>query len=478
MKRLVALMAAATLLGGCAGLLPAAPEPPAPAAVAPPAWQATLPHGGQPTELASWWTRFDDPALPGLIAAAQEVSPTVASAGARIAEARAARVAAGAALGPTADASAAAVRTRADVQAPVVTTGSLGLAARWEIDLFGGAAAARDAAQARVDGAQARWHDARVSVAAEVARTLLSLRACESQLVQTELDAASRSETARLTQLSARAGLEAPATADLARASAAQARERVTRERASCDLDRKALVALTGIDETALIGRLAEGQGRMPQPSGLVLDAVPAEALAQRPDLRAAALELTAAARDITAAEAQRYPQLALDGSISATRVRTGGISDSGTVWSLGPVSVSVPLFDGGRRAADADAARARYDEALSGYRAAVRTAVRDVEEALVALDSTARRSSDALEASEGYERSLIATEARYRAGLASLFVLEEARRTAVLARSDLIGLQRDRASAWIALYRAVGGGWTPERSGAAAMAGSVPPLP
>ena len=107
-------------------------------------------------------------------------------------------------------------------------------------------------------------------------------------------------------------------------------------------------------------------------------------------------------------------------------------------------------------------AARARYDEAVSVYRGLVRSAVREVEIALVTLDSTARRSEDAKIAIEGFEVSLRAADARFRGGLGSLFELEDARRSALIAHSTLVELQRERVAAWINLYRALGGGWTP----------------
>ena len=112
-------------------------------------------------------------------------------------------------------------------------------------------------------------------------------------------------------------------------------------------------------------------------------------------------------------------------------------------------------------RPANVDAARARYDAAAMAYRGKVRTALREVEEALVQLQSTAARNEDARVAAEGFEASYRATEARYRGGLASLFELEDARRSAVQAQSSLIELQRERVAAWIALYRALGGGWS-----------------
>jgi outer membrane protein, multidrug efflux system len=80
----------------------------------------------------------------------------------------------------------------------------------------------------------------------------------------------------------------------------------------------------------------------------------------------------------------------------------------------------------------------------------------------LVTLDSTAQRERDALAAARDFEASLVATQARQRGGLASLLDLENARRLAVQANSALIELQRERAAAWVALYRALGGGWQP----------------
>jgi outer membrane protein TolC len=138
-----------------------------------------------------------------------------------------------------------------------------------------------------------------------------------------------------------------------------------------------------------------------------------------------------------------------------------GGVSTDLQTWSIGPLALTVPIFDGGRRAANVDAAQARYEEAAALYAARVRQAVREVEEALVNLESARARGHDARTAAEGYRTSFVATEARYRSGLASLVELEDARRTLLAAETALLGLQRENAASWIALYRATGGGWT-----------------
>jgi outer membrane protein, multidrug efflux system len=86
---------------------------------------------------------------------------------------------------------------------------------------------------------------------------------------------------------------------------------------------------------------------------------------------------------------------------------------------------------------------------------------VREVEEALVRLDSAARREADAQLSARDYDAYFVASNDRFRAGAASLLDLEQARRTQLGARQALIGVQRERVAAWIALYKSVGGGWT-----------------
>lgn len=463
-------------LAGCAATAPRPPAAPPPIA---PQWHAPLPHGGDPVQLAQWWARFDDPLLERLVAAAQQASPTLAQAAARLADARAARTASGAALLPTLGLAASASRGRAEPGAPAVTLNSANLQASWELDLFGALRAGSDAAQARLDAGRADWHAARVSVAAEVASAYGELRACEALAAQAEVDAESRAQTARLTGVAAAAGLRAPATAELARASAAQGQAALVQQRAQCDLLVKSLVALAALDEPALRADLAGATATLPRPPGLGLAAVPAQVLAQRPDLHAAAREVAAASADAAQAEGERWPRISLAGSIGRAHSASGGVSTDGTVWTVGPVAITVPLFDGGTRRASAQAARVRHDAAVSTYAGRVREAVREVEAALVALDSTARRQASAQAAAEGFGHSYRATQASYQAGAASLFELEDARRSLSGAQATLIGLQSERLLAFIALYRALGGGWSPDmqdETHAMAQANPIPP--
>ena len=175
-----------------------------------------------------------------------------------------------------------------------------------------------------------------------------------------------------------------------------------------------------------------------------------------------AAREVAAASADIGSAQAARYPRLGLSGAIGGTQVRAGGISTSLDSWSIGPLTLSVPLFDGGRRVADVRAAEARYDEAAALYRAKVRQAVQEVEQALVNLQGGDARQSDALAAVAGFRAAFTGTEALYKNGLASLLDLEDARRALLAAETSNVTLQQERKAARVALYRAMGGGWTP----------------
>ena len=460
----MALLGLAVGLTGCANNVPSRQDAQTASVVQPPAtWQTSLPHGGSTATLASWWAQLGDPLLPELVDAAQQRSATLAAARTRIAQARATLTGAQANVLPGVNASAQATRARS-LGTPPATSLSAGVQAAWEIDLLGGNSANRDAAQLRFESAQLGWHEARVSLAAETASTYYSLRQCENALLVTQNDTASRLETARLNKLTANAGLTAPATAALARASAADASSSLRASQAQCSVLVKALVQLSGLEEPVLrqklLAKKAAASIEYAQAALFSIANVPAQVLLQRPDIATAQRSITAAQLEARAVDARRLPSISLNGSIGGARIYTGGGATSGTTWSLGPLAVTVPLLDYGRNAANTAAAIAAYDEAVVTLRAKVAQAVREVEEALVNLDSVAARRSDVQAAAVGYKESLDATQARYKAGLASLVELEDARRIALQSQQNQLGLERERISAWIALYRAAGGGW------------------
>jgi multidrug efflux system outer membrane protein len=465
-------MTATLLTSACSGGLfgTVGPDYMPPSSQTPPAWQASqdagvIAHEGSTRRLADWWAQFKDPALDALIAAAQAQSATLAQAAASIERARADAIAAGVAAYPNLDAIASANRSAFTLGGPVAlrTQSQIGLQSSWEIDLFGGLARQREAREASLAANVAQWHDARVSLAAEVANAYLNLRHCEVLVAQAEADVVSRTQSARLTGISAQAGFQSDSAADLSKATAADSAAILAQRRGQCEISVKGLVSLTGMDEPALRKMLTQtraGGAKLPEPARFQIDALPARIIAQRPDIAAAERQLASASAEIGAAEANRYPRLTLAGNITPTRMTIdNGPTLSVTTWSIGP-SLVLPLLDGGRRSANVDAARAQYASAEAAYRAKVRNAVREVEEALVRLSAAADREAQAAAAARGYRSRFEAVQTMQRAGLGNLFDLEEARRLLLNADATLAVIAQERVAAWIALYRAAGGGW------------------
>jgi NodT family efflux transporter outer membrane factor (OMF) lipoprotein len=467
-------IAMAIAISGCA----VGPDYQRPALPLPRTWSAPLPHQGDTGTLRDWWARWSDPILTDLIDSAQRENASVTIAAARIAQARAAVTAAASPFWPNISGNANANRSKGRSGAgsadgsqessgssagnEITRTRSASVDAAWELDLFGGARRAKEAAIARADARSLDWHDARISVAAEVATSYANLRACEILVAGYEVDLKSRTETARLTDLKTKAGFSAPADAALSNASAAEAAARLTQQRADCDVEIKSLSMMTVIAEPQLREKLAASRAIFPKSAALVIDRVPAAALSQRPDLASSERELAAASSEIGVAAADRLPRISLTGSIGYSSSNFGAGDISGRTWSYGP-AISLPIFDAGRRAANADAAKARYDEALANYKGRTATAVKEVEEALVRIVSAINRETDASNALKGYQAFLAAAEAKLRAGAGSQVELEEARRSVVAAQGVAVGVTRERLISLISLYRAVGGGWNAE---------------
>ncbi|MDR3367536.1 efflux transporter outer membrane subunit [Rhodoferax sp.] len=445
-------------LSGCAAVGPTYHAPAAEQLSVPDQWQAAVPHAGDTQQLLTWWSRLNDPALTRLLQAAEASNPSLQKASANIASARANTSTARASGQPTLTGSASASRNNTTTGNAQSTT-SGGLDASWEIDLFGSVRRSAESADALLQARQADWHDARVSLAAEVATDYITYRACQLTLLSTQADARSSQTTANVTRRSMQAGMTSRADAYLADASAASASANAIAQQAECDVTVKALVALTGMTEPTLRQQL-NGQPtqapKLPALTALHVSNLPVNLLSQRPDLVSAERALAAASAQIGVAEADRYPRLSLQGSLSATRA--AGVNT--TPWSFGP-SLSLPLLNGGAKRAAVDSAQAAYDLALASYRQAVRTAVQEVEQNLVRQNSAELRTADVQRSAAAYRNYANAVETNWRAGGDSLLNLELARRNAIAAEQTLITVQRDQLLYGIALYKAVGGGWT-----------------
>lgn len=451
----MSLLSLAILLSACA----TAPVPEQAGASAPAAWQA--PRPAAEAAAVPQWLQAADPVLGALLDAVQARSPSLQQAVARRDEVRAlAGLSPG---GPRVQGAAQVQRTQ-----PVQPSGSVPLTqalgqidASWEVDLF---ARVRQQSQALASRAQSADWDlqaVRLSLMVDVAQLYIALRSAEQAEALTLEEARIAERLSTQAAQRQRAGFETPAQQALLAGAAAEARQRALSQQLERQVLVKTLVAATGLDETSLRQQLAPGQAQLPVLPAFAVPAVPAEALQQRPDLAAARAQATAAWAEAGAAQAARYPQLQLLGSISVAGIQVGGARDESQGWSFGP-SLSLPILDGGARRTEAEAAQARWRQAEAGWRGAVTQAVREVEEALLRVSAQAARLEAAEASLAGYDKALRGTEQRWRHGLASATELDEQRRLTLAARSQRLQLQREGLSAWLSLYKAVGGGFKP----------------
>ncbi|MBD3892493.1 MAG: efflux transporter outer membrane subunit [Hydrogenophaga sp.] len=468
MKRLIAALAGLALLGACSVTPPPALAPPD----VPAAWYAPpLPHQGSTAQLAAWWSHIDDPVLSDWLARAQAQSPSVAAARAQVFAARTQRLGVQVQTGPQAALALGLSRAQNEARQPAASLVGAGLQVSWVIDLWGGKQAQRERAAAQQEAAHANWHQARVLVAAELAQLYFAQRMCREQLALAAHERDSRALTERSSDLSARAGLSSAATSALERAASAHSAVRWAQQAEQCERQIKSLVALTGVPEPQLRRQLQTAPELQELLASdrlehlLAVQAVPADVIRQRPDVYRAQHELLAAGAAVGVARALLKPNLSFSGQLLRNHRSSAGLEQSFNTWAIGPLSLSLPLI--GREAlhAGTDSAQAQYQAAALTYAATLRQAVAEVEQSLLALASLRERGAANARALAAYNEALHAAQARWRAGLANLAELEQARRLQLSAHSSVLALQQERINAWIDLYVALGGGFDPSES-------------
>lgn len=449
----------ALLLQGCAHRAPVASE--TPGAALPVAWNAPLPAGvavlPQADDLARWWERFGDPQLSALVAQALQAHPSALSAQAALRQARAqARVQAAGML-PDVSLSGSAQRNRSGGQ-----TGNsfqVGLDAGWEPDLFGRLDAGVQASEADARAAQASLEQVHVSLSAEVALQYISLRSLQQRLAIAQRNLETQQQTLQITDWRVQAGLATSLVAEQARAAAEQTAAQVPQLQASLAQARHALAVLTGQAPAALDAALAAPQA-VPQPSqALALD-IPADTLRQRPDVRVAQERVQAALARVSQADAARYPSLRLSGSLGLRALTLGALGDSASLVHSLLGSVAVPLFDGGATQAQVQVQQAALEQARQAYQLAVLTALKEVEDALVALQGEAARLAHLQQATQAAGNAALLAQQRYASGLIDFASVLETQRTQLATQDALATSQANLGSNHVRLFKALGGGW------------------
>ncbi|SFN69451.1 efflux transporter outer membrane subunit [Dokdonella immobilis] len=430
--------------------------------------------------LAQWWTTFGDPVLDRLVEAALKQNLDLRQAAARIAEVRALRDRAAGGYAPRIDAEVSVTRRRQSENGPLPigvipgierdqTIREIGFDAAWEADLFGRTRRAVEAASARLEAAEAEADGLRTSVAAEVARTYLTLRGAQHELAVRQASLGILDQTLRLTQARIDAG-DAPAGA----IDSVQAR----RETVAASLPLiEARLRAASLGLGLLLGQLPESELALidSPPPALSLLPMPvgerADLLRRRPDVRAAERRLAAASADIGVATAELFPHLGIGASGGFQSLETGNLFDAGSqTFALVPM-LSWRIFDGGRVRAEIHASEARQQQAALAYESSVLAALGDAERALgtyyLDLDALRLQVTAVASSRRSHERAGL----RYRAGditLAELLAEEANLRDAEDAHARL---QTAAAIDLVALFKALGGGWSPSRQSAAEQA-------
>jgi NodT family efflux transporter outer membrane factor (OMF) lipoprotein len=460
-------------LYGCA----AVPPPRSAAVDVPAAWSMAGASAttGNPS-LAQWWSRFDDPLLSRLVVQALAANTSVQGAEAALRQARALRDVAAAALLPTVGSVASAQNSTAGGK----STGNrfqVGLDASWELDIFGASRSALAASEATAQASAASLGDVQVSTAAEVALGYLTLRGAQARLAIANDNLASQLETLQITQWREQAGLTTSLEAEQARAQAEQTRALVPALQTSIEQSRHALAVLTGQPPAALSAVLAEA-GPVPQPSDDLALSLPAETLRQRPDVRAAEAEVTAAMARVGQAEAQRAPKFNIGGSLGLNALTLGALTHGASVVSLLLGSVSLPVFDGGALRAQVRAEQAALDQAGATYKATVLTALKEVEDALVALRGDRERLAHLRLAAEAAGNAALLARQRYGGGVVDFQTVLDTQRTQLNTQDSVATATVDLSADHVRLYKALGGGWHPNAGEAAAPTQAAPKAP
>jgi multidrug efflux system outer membrane protein len=418
--------------------------------------------------IEQYWTGFADPLLNDLVETALAHNKDLGVATASLQAARAARRIAGFDQYPTVTLAGSYTHNLdAQQQLPGIDqhdrefdTAQGGFDGLWELDLFGRVRRNVEAARADVGASEATLRDARVSVIAEVSRDYFILRGLQDQLALTMSNADNQLRSLKLTRTRLEAGRGNELDTSRAEAQWQTTLASVPTLQASIATTTYRLSVLTGRQPTALGERLSP---QAPMPSLPTLNAIgtPEQLLRRRPDVRVAERRLAAATARIGVATGDLFPKVTLVGEVGYWAPTFGDFGQSeARFFSVGP-SISWAAFDLGRVQARIGSAKAQTDAALAGYEEAVLNALEDTEGALITYGRSQSRREALRVAAAASDKAADLARKRFEGGLIDFLEVLDAERTALSAELLLSQSRTDAAVSLVAVYKALGAGWS-----------------
>lgn len=445
--RLLAPLTAA-LLAGCATVHPDPVDP----SVLPALPERYVDTAAQPLP-DRWWRQFGDADLDPLVERALSDNFSLAAARARLRQAQAAARGAGAERAPQVDLRASGSGRRGS-DSDASQSWSLGAAASYELDLWGRLESSAEAARLDARASRAQLDAAAISLSAELASayySLLELRG-EEALLRSQLD--TYAKVLELLELRARNGRASADEVLRQRQLIEQTESSLVRVRAQQELTRNRLAVLAGLRPDQL--SVPAGAALVEVPP--LPTHIPAAWLQRRPDLRQAYLRLQAADARLASAVAAQYPRINLSAGLEGA---ADNPADLFRGW-LGTLAGNIvaPLIDGGRRRAAVEQAEAAREALLQDYGQTILTALREVEDALLAERRDRELLARLQTQSARAEQIVAQLRARYINGsVGYLDVLSALNSQQQLSR-DLLAARWALVQDRIALARALAGGW------------------
>jgi multidrug efflux system outer membrane protein len=461
----------ASLLLAAAGCT-VGPEHAPPQVTTPAAWPEPIVDGltEAASDLSAWWRSFGDPVLDSLVDRALAGSPDLRAAAARVREARALRGRTAADQWPTIDVTGSASYERSSENSGFSGSGApgeqtdlyqAGFDATWELDVFGGVRRTVEAADADVDAAVESRRGVQVTLLAEVARNYIEFRSFQDRLAIALRNVAIQQDTLDLSQERMEAGFSSELEVAQALAQLEGTRSQIPVQETGLKRAVYRLDVLLGLAPGALMKELTGAAPLPPTPAEIPVG-LPAELLRRRPDIREAERAVAAATARIGSATADLYPRFALLGSFGLESEDFGDFFDANSqYWSLGPFSVRWPVFDAGRIRNNIRVQEARHEQLIIAYERTVLEAYEEVAGALVGYAQVRLRRDALARAVEADQRAVdLATELWTR-GLTDFLNVLETQQALFQLQDQLAESEAAVATNLVALYKALGGGWT-----------------